>query len=145
MVRCIRSITRSTKKPRARICPSEEALARAEAYLRNEKKVDLEDWNLVENRADQKPARTDHFFEWEQKAALDPASGPEGAHIRMQLQVLGDEVSGYRIFIKIPQAWRDTESRETPAQLAQTYGRGIGLAVVLIAVLVIFHAQLETS
>ena len=51
----------------------EEAQARAEVFLRDRKGVNLADWNLVETHTDKKPARTDHFFEWEQKAALDAA------------------------------------------------------------------------
>ena len=109
--------------------------------------MNLADWNLAETHSDKKPARTDHFFEWEQKAALDPASGKpaaEGAHIRMQLQVQGEEVSGYRIFIKIPETWRDAESRRTPAQLAQSFGRAAVIGVALIAVLVIFLRSLKS-
>ncbi len=121
----------------------EEAQARAEVFLRDRKSVNLADWNLVETHSDKKPARTDHFFEWEQKAALDPAAGREGAHIRMQLQVQGDEVSGYRIYIKIPETWRDAESRTTPAQLAQSFGRAAVIGVALIAVLVIFLRSLK--
>ncbi len=121
----------------------QEALARAETYLRDQKKVDLSAWNLVETHTDKKPARTDHEFVWEQKAALDPGSGQQGAHIRMQLQVQGNEVSGYRIFIKVPDAWRDAESRTTAAQLAQTFGRTAGIALVLITVLVIFLRNLK--
>jgi hypothetical protein len=134
--------TLDEKAPGANLS-KEEALARAEAYLRDQKKLDLSDWNLVETHSDQKPARTDHVFVWEQKTALDAASGTQGAHIRMQLQVQGDEVSGYRIFIKIPEVWRDAESRTTPAQLAQTFGMAIALAVVLLAVLVIFLRSLK--
>ena len=125
----------------------EEAQARAEVFLRDGKGVNLADWNLVETHSDKKPARTDHFFEWEQKAALDAAAGQSaaaGAHIRMQLQVQGDEVSGYRIFIKIPETWRDAESRATPAQLAQSFGRAALIAVALIAVLVIFLRNLKS-
>jgi hypothetical protein len=123
----------------------EEALARAEAYLRDQKKVELSDWNLVETQTDKKPARTDHVFEWEQKTAIDAAAGQQGAHIRMHLQVQGDEVSGYRIYIKIPEAWSDVESRTTPLQLVQSFGRAIGIAVVLITVLVIFLRSLKHS
>jgi hypothetical protein len=125
----------------------EEAQARAEVFLRDKKGVNLAEWNLVDTRTDKKPARTDHTFEWEQKSALDATAGQpstEGAHIRMQLQVQGDEVSGYRIFIKIPEAWRDRESRKTPAQLAQTLGKALGIAGVLIAILVIFLQNLKS-
>ncbi len=124
---------------------NQEALALAEAYLRDKKGLNLADWNLVETHTDKKPARTDHSFEWEQKTPLDGAAGqPSGAHIRMQLQVQGDEVSGYRIFIKIPETWREAETRTTPAQLAQSFGRVAGIAIALIAVLVIFFRNLKS-
>ncbi len=124
--------------------PKEEAQARAEAFLRDDKGVNLADWNLVDTHTDKKPARTDHSFEWEQKAALDAAQGAQGAHIRMTLQVQGDEVSGFRIYIKIPQTWRDTESRSTPLQLAQSFGWAGGLLVALITVLVVFFRNLKS-
>jgi membrane protease YdiL (CAAX protease family) len=123
--------------------PKEDAQARAEAFLRERKSVNLTDWNLVETHTDKKPARTDHSFEWEQKASLDGAPGEQGAHLRMQLQVQGDEVSGYRIFIKIPETWRDAESRTTPLQIAQTFGRTAGIGFVVIAVFVVFFRGLK--
>jgi membrane protease YdiL (CAAX protease family) len=137
--------TLDEKAPGANLT-KEEAQARAESFLGDRKGVNLADWNLVETHSDRKPARTDHVFEWEQKAALDAAQGnaaPGGAHIRMQLQVQGDEVSGYRIFIKIPETWRDAESRTPPAQLAQSFGIAALLGVALIAVLVIFLRSLK--
>jgi hypothetical protein len=109
--------------------------------------VNLADWNLVETHSDKKPARTDHTFEWEQKTALDaPPDQPAatGAHIRTHLQVQGDEVSGYRVFIKVPETWRDAESRKTPLQQAQSFGVACGLGVALIAVLVIFFRSLKS-
>ena len=120
-----------------------EAQARAEIYLRDRKQIDLTAWNLVESHADQRPARTDHTYTWEQKAPIDAANGQRGAHVRMQLQVLGDEVSSYRVFIKIPDDWRDAESRTTPLQLVQSFGRAIGIAIVTITVLVIFLRNLR--
>jgi hypothetical protein len=124
----------------------EEAQARAEAFLRDQKGVNLADWNLVDSNTDKKPARTDHSFVWEEKAALDAVPhelAPGGAHIRMRLEVLGDEVSGYRIFIKIPETWSDAESRSTPAQTAQAFGRAALIGIALIAVLVIFLRNLK--
>jgi membrane protease YdiL (CAAX protease family) len=134
--------TLDEKSPGANL-PEKEALTRAGAYLRDQKRVDLAGWDLVESHTEQRPARTDHEFEWEQKTALDQGSGPQGAHIRMQLLVQGDEVSGYRIYIKIPEAWRDAESRTTPPQLAQTFGKALVMSVVLVTVLVIFLRSLR--
>jgi membrane protease YdiL (CAAX protease family) len=113
--------TLDEKAPGANLA-KEEALARAEAYMRDQKKIELSSWNLVETHSEKKPARTDHIFIWEQKAALDAATGQPGAHVRTQVQVQGDEVSGYRVFIKIPDAWRDAESRPTTPKLLQIFG-----------------------
>jgi len=138
--------TLDEKAPGANLS-KEDAQARAEVFLRDQKGVNFADWNLVETHTDKKPARTDHTFEWEQKTALDADPGQAaaaGAHIRMQLQVQGDEVSGYRVFIKIPETWSDAESRETPAQLAQKYGLALGTAIALIAIIVIFLRSLKS-
>jgi len=125
----------------------EEALARAEDYLRNQKQIDFSSWNVVETNSDKRPARTDHTIVWEQKSALDAASVQPavngGAHIRMQLQVQGDEVSGYRVFVKIPDAWHDAESRTTPGQIAQTFGLVVLFGTAAITVLVIFFRSLK--
>jgi len=122
----------------------EEAQTLAESYLSNEKKVNLADWNLVDTHTDKKPARTDHVFEWEQKTALNGASGQEAAHIRLQVRVQGDEVSGYRIFIKIPEAWRDAESRTSSLRLTQTFAWEIGIGAILLSVLIVFLRNLRS-
>jgi hypothetical protein len=121
----------------------EDAQKLAEKFLRDHKSVTLADWNLVESHTDKKPARTDHTFVWEQKASLDSAPAGQGAHIRMQLKVFGDEVSAYRIFIQIPEAWRDAEKRSTPAQSARIFGLVAVVAFAAIAALVIFFRELK--
>jgi membrane protease YdiL (CAAX protease family) len=131
------------EKPPGANLSKEEALARAEAYMRDQKNLDLPLWNLVETNTDKKPARTDHTFTWEQKAALDSTMGPPGAHVRTQVRVQGDEVSGYRIFIKIPDAWRDVETRTTAGQTLQTFGNALLMGAALITVLVIFLRSLK--
>ena len=140
--------TLDEKTPGANLS-KEEALVRAETYLVTQKGVNLAEWDLAESHTDKKPARTDHDFEWEQKALLDPspasadAPASTGAHIRMELHVQGDEVSGYRVFIKIPEKWRDAESRTSTLQLARDYGLAIGIGAVFITALVIFLRNLK--
>ncbi|HYT21449.1 MAG TPA: CPBP family intramembrane glutamic endopeptidase [Candidatus Polarisedimenticolia bacterium] len=93
----------------------EEAVSRAEKFLRDEKKLDLKDWALVESNSDKRPHRIDHMLTWQQNEPLDAAaslsasssaSTGDHAHARMDVQVLGDEVTNYRTYIKIPDDWR---------------------------------------
>src|SRR5712692_2940375 len=57
----------------------EEAQARAEKFLREEKKIDLNQWSLVEANSDKRPHRTDHSLTWQQNVPLD--SAPDSAAI----------------------------------------------------------------
>jgi Type II CAAX prenyl endopeptidase Rce1-like len=89
----------------------EEAVARAEKFLRDEKKLDLKNWTVVESNSDKRPHRIDHTLTWQQNEPLDAApsssaSGEDHAHARIEAQVLGDEVTNYRTYIKIPDDWR---------------------------------------
>ena len=135
--------TLDEKAPGANLS-KEEALARAEAYLRDQKKVDLSGWNLVETHTDKKPARTDHMFEWEQKAALDPGIGPAGrAHPHATARAR-------RRSFRLPHFHQDSRG---VARCGKPHHRGAtradlrpgasGIAVVLITVLVIFLRSLK--
>src|SRR6266849_2982790 len=58
----------------------EEAVARAERFLRDEKKMDLSRWNLVEANSEKLPHRTDHTLTWQQNTPLDStATSPADA------------------------------------------------------------------
>jgi membrane protease YdiL (CAAX protease family) len=112
----------------------EEAVAKAEKSLREEKKLDLTQWSLVEARSDRRPHRTDHLLTWQQNRSLDAGSSSDaGAHayVRIKLAVLGDEVTDYRqayyrqaeagaedggtygTYIKIPDDWRRKQEELT--------------------------------
>src|SRR6516162_3850251 len=49
----------------------EEAVARAEKYLREEKKLDLSQWTLVETDSETRPHRVDHLLTWQQITPID--------------------------------------------------------------------------
>jgi membrane protease YdiL (CAAX protease family) len=129
----------------------EEAIARAERFLREEKKIDLNNWSLVESNSDKRPHRTDHTLTWEEKSALDSADGSTAAgnnhaHARFEVQVLGDEVTNYRTFIKIPDDWRRKHEEATLARTIFSYSVPILLIAALgLAMLIIYLKDIKSE
>lgn len=123
----------------------EEAQARLETFLRDVKKMDLSGWKLVEAKSDKRPARTDHNFTWEKQQMIGsaPAGYPEGAHVRVEANVLGDEVAGYRIFIKIPDEWRRKESADTFSSIVYLVAFVAVIVVFAVLLLVIYFRNLK--
>jgi membrane protease YdiL (CAAX protease family) len=118
----------------------EEAQAKAEKYLREVKKLDMSQWNLVEANSDKRIHRTDHELAWQQRTPIDSGSTSSNdavshAFLRIKLAVLGDEVCEYRgayyskpeareeleakeggtgwMYIKIPDEWRRKQEEQT--------------------------------
>ena len=151
----------------------EEALAKAQKYLSEVKKLDLSQWNLVEADSDKRVHRTDHEIAWQQRTPIDSGSTSSNdavshAFIRLKLAVLGDEVSEYRgayyskpeareeqeareggtgwIYIKIPDEWR-RKQEEQP--LSRTiYGFGVPTLLfggIGITALVFFFKNLRSE
>ena len=129
----------------------EEAIARAEKSLREEKKIDLNNWTLVESNSDKRPHRTDHTLTWEEKVALDSTdgssvAGSDHAHARFEVQVLGDEVTNYRTFIKIPDDWRRKHEEATLARTIFSYSVPILLVAALgLAMLIVYLKDLKSE
>jgi Type II CAAX prenyl endopeptidase Rce1-like len=104
----------------------EEAVARAEKFLREEKNLDLKDWTLVESNSDKKPHRLDHTLTWQRSEPLDPGPAPassssDRAHARIEVQVLGDEVTNYRTYVKVPDDWRRKQEEFSLPRTILTY------------------------
>jgi membrane protease YdiL (CAAX protease family) len=104
----------------------EEAVARAEKILSEEKHLDLKEWTLVESNSDKRPHRTDHTLTWQRNEPLDPGPAPasgssDRAHTRLEVQVLGDEVTNYRTFVKIPDDWRRKQEEFSLPRTILTY------------------------
>jgi hypothetical protein len=126
----------------------EEAQARAEAWLRGEKKIDLAQWHVVEATSDKRPGRTDHKMVWEEIQAINSLSGPgkdRAAHVRMEMKVQGEEVSGYRRFVKLPEEWERKHTEDTLARTAYAVSRVGALAAVVVWMLVIFFRNLRNT
>lgn len=128
----------------------EEAVARAERYLREEKKIDLRQWTLVDANSNKLPHRTDHSLVWQQNVPLDAASGASSdsadhAFARMEISLLGDEVGNYDTFVKIPDGWRRSRKEEGES-LPHTIYRyfpsalyiSLGLVILIVYVKALF-------
>jgi membrane protease YdiL (CAAX protease family) len=122
----------------------DDALAEAQAWLVQEKQFDSSQWKLVDAESKKQPNRTDHSFTWEQLAALGTAPGGSGpAHVRIEIQVQGADVSGFRTFVKIPEDWERNESQTTLASTIQKIGLFGSIVVAGFAVLIIFFRNLK--
>jgi hypothetical protein len=134
----------------------EEAVARAEKFLREEKKIDLSQWSLVESNSDKRPHRIDHTLTWQQNGPLDGATvssaavaktnAAEHAFARMELVVLGDEVTNYRTYIKIPDEWRRKQEEVTLAKIVFGYALPmLVIAGLAITALIVFLKNLRSE
>jgi membrane protease YdiL (CAAX protease family) len=134
----------------------EDAMGRAEKFLREEKKVDFSQWSLVDSKSDKLPHRIDHTFTWQQNAPLDgggsssgattKADAVEHAFARIELVVLGDEVTDYRTYIKIPDEWRRKQEELTLAKIV--FGTGIPILAMAgfgLTVLIVFLKNLRSE
>jgi membrane protease YdiL (CAAX protease family) len=121
----------------------EQAVVRAVKFLADEKKLDVKDWTLVESSSDKRPHRIDHSLTWQQNEPLDgtpssSASKEDHAHARVDVQVLGDEVTNYRTYIKIPDDWRRKQEELSLSRTVFTqvvpilYFVGLGLTALIV-------------
>ena len=128
----------------------EEAIAKASTYLREQKKIELSQWSLVESASDKKPHRIDHVLTWQQNISLDTAAAPSGdsanhAYARIQLQVLGDEVANYRTYIQIPDEWRREHDEESVFRTGLGYATLALPAGALLTALILFLKRIRTE
>ena len=97
----------------------EEAIAKATVYLQDAKKIDMSQWTLVDSGSEKRPNRMDHTLIWQAKQPLDSDSAASDADpakhafSRIQVLVAGDEPTGYRTFIKIPDEWRRKQESQS--------------------------------
>jgi hypothetical protein len=127
----------------------DDAVARAEKFLREEKKIDLSQWAMVEANSDKRPHRTDHTLTWQQIAPLDQATASQAsgghAYARIELVVLGDEVTDYRTYVKIPDDWRRKQEELTiPRTVLAIAIPILFLGGLAITVLIIFLKNLRS-
>ncbi|MGO8790815.1 MAG: CPBP family intramembrane glutamic endopeptidase [Terriglobia bacterium] len=95
---------------------SAAARALAEKFLTDVMRRDLAGLEFVDSVSEKRPARTDYSFTWKDKS-VELGDGSA----RLEVEVDGDQVAGYREFVKVPEGWaRDYQklrSRNTAANV----------------------------
>lgn len=122
------------EKRRASSITGEKAKEIAEGFLKEERRIPLEEYVLVDSYEDQKPARTDYSFvwRWEKERAGD-------GEYRLSVSMAGDEISQYAKFIKVPEKWIRKDQEEGISQVLFSFLKvlmlslGGGLAIVFFA------------
>ena len=115
----------------------DSALALAEAFVA-EQQWDLGDFERVEASSEKLDNRTDHHFAWQQLGSTiawqedDPEAGT--GSVRVSVDVAGDEVVGYRQFLRVPEDFsRDLEQIQSIGQLLAIASLSLTLLLVLAA------------
>ena len=124
----------------------EEAIAIAQTYLSEQKKVDLKNWTLVESRSEKRQHRIDHRLTWQSKMPLDGEnSGGGHAYARIDLSVLGNEVANYRTYIKIPEEWERQQEEWGVGRVLYIAGVILFLLTLAVLVLVFFFLKFRSE
>lgn len=129
----------------------DEAVAKAEKFLKEEKKLALAGWTLVEADPEKRPHRVDYHLTWQQDAALDAGNGERAdtahqAHARFEMDLLGDEPANYRTYIKIPEDWERKQDESTLGRTALSWGIPIVFGVGLgVTALILFLMNLRSE
>jgi membrane protease YdiL (CAAX protease family) len=106
----------------------------AETFLTQVMQRNLADLEFVETETEKRPARIDHDFTWKQKN-VELGDGS----LRVEVLVDGDQVAGYREFVKVPEQWRrDYEKLRSRNDAAQVVDEvfWILLSVAMLVILI---------
>ncbi len=117
------------KAPGANLSP-EEARRRAEAWLAAEQRIPIERYRLVDSGTEKLERRTDHGFVWEEEGFR-----AGDATARLSLSVVGEDISHFRRFLKLPEQWlREYQRPRLQAIIVPALGGAVALALLVIAI-----------
>ena len=115
------------KAPGARLAP-EEARRLAEGFLAKDQILRSGELRLVDSASESKDRRTDHSFVWK-----DDTFHLGEAQARVSLEVQGDEVSGVRRYLKLPEEWlREFQSPRPAGMLIPGAAGAVGLLLLIL-------------
>ena len=110
-----------------------EARTLAEDFLRTRMHRDPATLEFVEGSDVTRPKRVDRTFTWKERDFTE-----HEATYRVEVSLLGNEVSGYREYLKVPEQWtRDYQRLRSKNEAAQTIDSAALVILVLGLVVVI--------
>jgi len=117
------------KAPGARLT-AEEARRRAESWLAEAEGIPIERYRLVDSNVLNLENRTDHGFVWEEEGFR---AGEATA--RLSLTLVGDDISYYRRFLKLPEEWlREFSRPRLQSIIVPALSGALGLILLLAAI-----------
>src|SRR5205807_1001945 len=112
---------------------AERARALAEDFLRAKLQRDPASLEFVEESDQTRPHRVDRQFTWK-----DRDFNLRDATNRFEVTVLGNEVGGYKEYLKVPEQWkRDYQRLRSKNEVAQTIDSAVRVVLILGLVVVI--------
>lgn len=117
----------------------EEARALAEAYLVEQHRLNLQEWESVSASSEDRPGgRRDHYFSWKKRNFVAGES-----ELRISVTVHGDRVDGYDNWLKVPESFtRKFAEQSSKADFVSTISQVIGMGGFTIAAIVFFILSL---
>jgi membrane protease YdiL (CAAX protease family) len=104
----------------------DQAVGRATTFLESVKNMDPSHWTLVESTSKKELQRIDHKLIWQENEPLDGAGSADAsdagkhAYARVQIAVLGDEVTNFHRSVKIPDEWRRKQEEQSVPRTLHT-------------------------
>jgi membrane protease YdiL (CAAX protease family) len=111
-----------------------EAQRVAEVFLLTERLIELKKYHLVEDRVETRPKRLDYTLTWEE----NDFKAKDATH-RLTVTITGDQVGGFKEFLKIPDQWaRDYDKLRSRNNLLEMIATALYVILLIVAVFVIF-------
>jgi hypothetical protein len=111
-----------------------EAQRVAEVFLLTERRIELKKYHLVEDRVETRPKRLDYTLTWEE----NDFKAKDATH-RLTVTITGDQVGGFKEFLKIPDQWsRDYDKLRSRNNLLEMIATALYVILLIVAVFVIF-------
>ncbi len=116
-------------RPGARL-NREQAQALVSAFIDGDKALANRPWTLASVREDERPARRDWSFVWEDKQALNVRDGSA----RLAVTLRGDELAAWQ-YVFVPEAWEREQQQKAAAKTPFKIAAGVAAAALVLLIL----------